>query len=71
MSIKLGAPDSSKYFKFKIGDKVRIKFTEITGIVIDGDCYPELGLRMTFYQIKASDSLTYTYLENDIELLQQ
>ena len=59
----------SPFFKFKIGDKVWCKFLKTTGVVIGGDCYPEFGPNHIYYIIKTPSGLTYSYMEDDIELL--
>ncbi len=69
MRLKLGGRNSH-HFKFKIGDKVRSKYGPSTGIVMDGDCYPDSGPNIVFYTVKTLNGLTQTYRQDDIELLQ-
>jgi hypothetical protein len=67
--IKLGEPNSANYFYFKIGDRVRVKLSNITGLVVSGDFHPGLGSGQIFYLIKTPFGKTCTFRQDDLELL--
>ena len=71
MLIKLSDQDSQHYFKFKIGDKVRLRYGHATGTVIAGNCYLDSELNSVFYTVKIRYGPTQKYKQGDIELLRR
>ena len=69
MLIKLDDQDSP-YFKFKIGDKVRLKFGSTTGTIMAGNCYLDWGMSSVFYTVKIRYGPTQKFREGDIALFQ-
>ncbi len=69
MKIQLGDPDSERYFKFKIGDKVRSRYGPTTGTVIAGNCYVDPEGNIIYYTVKMRDGRTQIYRQGDIERL--
>jgi hypothetical protein len=69
MRIKLGDQDTHEYFQFKIGDKVRVKNSRITGTVTAGHCYFDAGLNSVYYRVKTQHGGSQSYRQGDIELV--
>ncbi len=68
MFFKLGGPDSSMHFKFKIGDKVRSKLGATNGVVVSGEYYgPDRVLYAV--QFKSPNLMKCTYMQDEIELI--
>ncbi len=70
MKIKLTEDPDPIRFGFKIGDKVRSKMARIEGTVIAGEYFPGFG-DWIFYAIKLPDGTVFTYMQGDIELVQE
>ncbi len=70
MLIKLGDQDSHRYFKFKVGDRVRLKHGQATGTVMAGNCYLDSELSSIFYTVKPRYGPNQKYRQGDLELLQ-
>jgi len=72
MLIKLGDQDSHRYFKYKIGDKVRLRYGKTTGTVIAGNCYLDSELSgSVFYTVKIRFGSNQKCKQGDIELFQK
>ena len=70
MLIKLGDQDSHHYFKFKIGDRVRLRHGQTTGTVMAGNCYLDSELSSVFYTVKPRYGPNQKYRQGDLELIQ-
>ena len=67
MKIKLGDSGHQDPFKFKLGDKVRVRYEERTGVVVYGEYFTDVRPYPIFYRVKLSDEVLLVMPE-DIDL---
>jgi len=67
MRAKLGDSYGQEPFKFKIGDKVLLKFDHRVGVVVEGDCFTAAEPYSIFYRVRLLDASVLRVTQDEIE----